>query len=88
MVEGPIVKTTREKMVIAIKAMKSGKTDGLSAICAKMIFASGVAGTSVMMEFFQRVLDGKGMSDEWQTNVLVPIFKEKGDVRSCNAYRE
>ena len=33
------------------------------------------------------MLDGKGMSDEWQTSVLVPIFKEKRDVRSCITYR-
>ena len=28
------------------------------------------------------------MPDEWQTSVLVLIFKEKGDVRNCNTYRE
>ena len=31
-----------------------------------------------MVELCQRVLDGKGMPDGWQTSVLVPIFKEKG----------
>ena len=33
------------------------------------------------------MLDGKGLPDKWQTSVLVPIFKEKGDVRNCNTYR-
>ena len=33
------------------------------------------------------MLDGKGMPDEWQTSVLVPIFKGKGDVTNCNIYR-
>ena len=33
------------------------------------------------------MLDGKGMPDEWQTSVLVPFFKGKGDVRNCNIYR-
>ena len=33
------------------------------------------------------MLDGKGMPDEWQTSVPVPIFKEKQDERNCNAYR-
>ena len=28
------------------------------------------------------------MPDEWQTSVPVPIFKEKGDVRICNTYKE
>ena len=27
------------------------------------------------------------MPDKWQTSVLVPIFKGKGDVRNCNTYR-
>ena len=40
-----------------------------------------------MVKLCQRVIHGKGMPDEWQTSVLVPIFKEKGDVRSCNTYR-
>ena len=40
-----------------------------------------------MQELCQRLLDGKGMPDEWQTSELVPIFKENGDVRSCNTYR-
>ena len=35
-----------------------------------------------------RVLDGKVMPGEWQTSVLVPIFKGRGDVRNCNTYRE
>ena len=41
----------------------------------------------MIVEHFQRVIYGKGMPDEWKTSVLVPIFKEKGDVRNCNTYR-
>ena len=40
-----------------------------------------------MVELCQRVLDGKGMQDEWQTSVPVPIFKERGEVRNCHSYR-
>ena len=40
-----------------------------------------------MEELYQRVLDGKGMPDEWQTSALVPIFKQKGEVGSCSSYR-
>ena len=46
-----------------------------------MISASEEVGVSVMMELCQRVLDGKEMPNQWQTTVLVPIFKEKGDVK-------
>ena len=31
----------------------------------------------MMMELCQRVLYGRGMSDEWKTGVIVPIFKVK-----------
>ena len=67
--------------------MKPRKAAGPSEVCAEMISVSGEVGVSVMVELCQRVLDGKGMSDEWQTSVLVPIFKGKGDVRSCYTFR-
>ena len=39
------------------------------------------------MKLCQRELDGKGRPDKWQTSVLIPVFKGKGDVRNCNTYR-
>ena len=41
----------------------------------------------MMMELCQRVLDGRGLLDVWQTGVLVPISKGKRGVRICNACR-
>ena len=41
-----------------------------------------------MKELCPRMLDGKGMSGEWPTRVLDPIFKGKEDVRNCCAYTE
>ena len=29
------------------------------------------------MELCQRVLDGKGMPEDWATSVVIPIFKER-----------
>ena len=87
MVEEPIKNVTRKEMAVAIKVMKPIKVAGPSEVCAKIISASVEVEVSVMVEFFQRVLDGKGMPEEWQTNVLVPIFKGKGDVRKCSTYR-
>ena len=88
MVEGQTknVCGTGTEMAIAIKVMKPGKAARPSEVRAEMISASGEIGVSVMVELCQRVLDGKGMPDEWQASVLVPIFKGKGDVRSGNTY--
>ena len=40
-----------------------------------------------MMELCQRVLDGRGMPNEWKTGVVVPTFKGKNDVKSCGSCR-
>ncbi|KAK3510739.1 hypothetical protein QTP70_021324 [Hemibagrus guttatus] len=34
-----------------------------------------------------RVLESERMPEEWRRSVLVPIFKNKGDVQSCSNYR-
>ena len=49
--------------------------------------ASGKFGVGVLKKLCQRVLDEKGMPEEWKTSVVVPIFKGKGDVMDCGAYR-
>ena len=75
MVEELIKNLSPEEMVITIKVMKSDKAAGPFAVGAEMIPASGEVGVGVMVELCQRVFDGKGMLDNWQTSVVVPIFK-------------
>ena len=87
LVEGPVERVSREEVVKAIGEMKIGKAAGPSEVSVEMIIASGEIGIGVMMELSQRVLDGKGMLEEWEGSVMVPIFKGKGDARSCGAYR-
>ena len=77
MVVGPIVKITPKKVVIPIKPMRPGTAAGPYEACAEMISACGEVRISVMMEFCQRVLDGRGIPDKWQASVLVPILKKK-----------
>ena len=86
-VEGPVEKVACSKIVEAMQKMKSGMATGPSEVSVEMIVASGEIGVKVMMELCQRVLDGRGMPDEWKTNVIIPIFKGKGNVMSCGSYR-
>ena len=81
-VEGPVKKVARNEIVEAIQNMKSGKITGASKVSMEMIVASGKIGVKVMMELCQRVLDGRGIPNEWKTSVIVPIFNGKGDVMS------
>ena len=52
-----------------------------------MILGSGDVGIRVLMELCHRILDRKGMPEDWATSVAIPIFKEKGDIMSCGIYR-
>ena len=79
-----------------MQRLKSEKATGPFEVSVEMIVPSGEVGVKVMywmelywmvLELCQRVLDGRGMPDEWKTSVIVPIFKGKGDVMSCGSYR-
>ena len=77
----------RSEIVEAMQRMKPEKATVPSEVGVEMINASGEIEMKVMMELCQRVLDGRGMPDEWKTSVIVPIFEGKGDVMSCGSYR-
>ena len=86
-VEGPVEEVSLEEITIAIKKMKLVKASGLSEVSMEMINASGKVGIDVMMKLCQRVLDGKGMPEDWKTSVIMSIYKRKRDVTNCNAYK-
>ena len=86
-VKGPVEKVARNEIAEVIQMMKSEKATGPSEVSVEMIVASGEIGVKVMMELCQRVLDGRGMPDEWKTSVIVPIFKGKDVAMSCGSYR-
>ena len=88
MVDRPVEGVTEEEVMEAMNKMKLGKAAGLSEVNMDMIIASGKFGVGVIKKFCQRVFDGKGKPEEWKTTVVVPIFKGKGDVLDCGAYRE
>ena len=87
-VEGPVEEVFLEEITSAIKKMKLGKASGLSEVSMKIINANGKVGIDVIMKLCQSVLDRKGMPEDWKTSVMVPIYKGKGDVTNCGAYRE
>ena len=87
MVGKPVQKVFHKEVREAIRKMKQEKAAGLFEITTEMIVAGGRIAEEVMPQFCQRVLDEKGISDEWKTSILEPIFMGKGDVRNCGSYR-
>jgi Reverse transcriptase (RNA-dependent DNA polymerase) len=40
-----------------------------------------------LTKLFNTVFRSNKMSDDWRISILVPIFKNKGDIQSCTNYR-
>ena len=87
MVQEPVEEATYEEVMEAMNKMKLGKAAGPSEVNMDIIMASGKFGVGVLKKLCQRVLNEKGMPEEWKTSAIVPIFKGKGDVMGCGAYR-
>ena len=86
-VHGPTNRVTEEEVRIAVTAMKLGKAAGGSGVETEHVVASGKVGTEVLTEICNRVLAGECIPDDWKESVLVPLYKGKGDMRDCGAYR-
>ncbi|KAK3544274.1 hypothetical protein QTP86_009070 [Hemibagrus guttatus] len=86
-VEQKVDKIRKDEVRKALKRMKSGKAVGPDDIPVEVWKCLGEAAVEFLANFFNRVLESERMPEEWRRSVLVPIFKNKGDVQSCSNYR-
>ena len=47
----------------------------------------GESALKFLTKLYNRTMEGERMPEEWRDSVLIPIFKNKGDVQSCSNYR-
>ncbi|KAK3528644.1 hypothetical protein QTP70_006345 [Hemibagrus guttatus] len=86
-VEQKVDKIRKDEVRKALKRMKSGKAVGPDDIPVEVWKCLGEAAEEFLTSLFNRVLESERMPEEWRRSVLVPIFKNKGDVHSCSNYR-
>ncbi|KAK3528935.1 hypothetical protein QTP70_012846 [Hemibagrus guttatus] len=86
-VEQKVDKIRKDEVRKALKRMKSGKAVGPDDIPVEVWKCLGEAAVEFLASLFNRVLGSERMPEEWRRSVLVPIFKNKGDVQSCSNYR-
>ncbi|KAK3560749.1 hypothetical protein QTP86_016542, partial [Hemibagrus guttatus] len=86
-VEQKVDKIRNDEVRKALKRMKSGKAVGPDDIPLEVWKCLGEAAVEFLTSLFNRVLESERMPEEWRRSVLVPIFKNKGDVQSCINYR-
>ncbi|KAK3545322.1 hypothetical protein QTP70_003792, partial [Hemibagrus guttatus] len=85
-VEQKVDKIRKDEVRKALKRMKSGKAVGPDDIPVEVWKCLGEAAVEFLASLFNRVFESERMPEEWRS-VLVPIFKNKGDVQSCSNYR-
>ena len=39
------------------------------------------------MKFMNEIFEKEVIPDKWRKSILIPIYKEKGDIQSCGNYR-
>jgi hypothetical protein len=71
----------------ALKRMKGGKAMDPDGIPIEVWRCLGDVAIVWLTKLFNLIFRLNKMSDEWRQIILVPIFKNKGDVQSCTNYR-
>ncbi|MFY0383419.1 RNA-directed DNA polymerase, partial [Bacillus sp. YIM B13582] len=87
LVKQEVDRISKEEVRAAIKRMKSGKSVGPDDIPVEAWRCLGEMAVEFLTRLFNRILEGERMPEEWRRSVLVPIFKNKGDVQTCSNYR-
>ena len=72
-----------EEVRTELRKMKKGKAQGPDDIPVEAWIALGNKGVEFLVKFFNRLLRGEKMPDEWRRSMLVPLYKGKGDIKEC-----
>ena len=70
-----------------LRKMKKGKAQRSDDIPVETWIVLGNKGVKFLVKFFNRLLRGENMLDEWRRSVLVPLYIGKGDIKKCGNYR-
>ena len=85
--EGITSGISRDEVKRALKKMKNGKACGPDEIPAEVWKSLGEEGVDVLWDLMQKIYQEEKMPEEWRDSVIVPIYKEKGDIQDCGNYR-
>jgi hypothetical protein len=67
--------------------MKIGKALGPDDIPIEIWRCLGDIAIVLLTKLFNIIFRSNKMPDEWRRSILVPIFKNKGDIQNCTNYR-
>ena len=80
-------KISLEKNQDWVEEDEEGKAEGPDDIPVKSWIALGNKNVEFLVNFFNRFLRGEKKPAERRRSVLVPLYKDKGDIKKCGNYR-
>ena len=84
--ERDVENISEEEVRTGLRKMKNGKDQGPDDIPVEAWIALEKKGVEFLVNFFNRLLRGEKMPDEWRRSVLVPLYKGKGNIKECGNY--
>ena len=82
-----VERISKEEVRENMKRMKNGKAVGPDDIPVEVWKSIGEIALEFLTKLYKRTMESERMPEECRDSVLIPIFKNKGDVQSCNNYR-
>ena len=77
---------SREEVKNALRRMKKGKEVGPDELLVEVWKCMGKMGIKFLTRRFNRLLMGERIPEEWRRNVLITIYKNKGDSQCSRNY--
>ena len=78
--EDDITEITSEEIEMALRNMKNGKAAGPDNLPVKVWKSLGRTGVNFLKEALNKITDEENIPDIWRKSILIPIFKNKGDI--------
>ena len=85
--EGLTPAINRKEVEVALKGTKHGKATGPDGIPVEVWKSLREEGVDMLLDLLQNIFGQEKMPEEWRDSVIVPIFKEKGNIQDCGNYR-
>ncbi|KAL6548523.1 hypothetical protein OROGR_008944 [Orobanche gracilis] len=76
------------EVAMTLKKMGSKKAEGPDGIPIEVWRCLGERGIEWLTMLFNKIWRSNKMPSAWRKSILVPLYKNKGDVQDCSNYRE
>ena len=77
----------RNEVKVATSRKKAGEATGMDGIPVEVWKCLGEGGIDMLWDLMQVIYEQEKIPTEWRDSVIIPIYKEKGDIQDCGNYR-